>query len=187
MPKKLLTFFMQFLRNPLKTGAIVPTQGWVARRVIGHIPRQIKAVVEYGPGTGAVTLPLLKALPPGCELFAIERNSTFAKKLRNLSKPNLHVIEGNAADCAQYVTTPDVILSALPFRSFSRKQREEVLTATARVLPPHGIFIVYLQYTPFLEQYLHEYFGEITREFEWRNIPPTFIYVCRKPKVQKLS
>jgi phospholipid N-methyltransferase len=185
MPKKFFTFFAQVIKNPMKIGAIVPTLRWVARRVIGHIPQETKKIVEYGPGMGAVTFPLLNALSKDCDLFVIERNATFAKKLKTVSLPNFHVIEGDAVECARFVCVPDVILSALPFRAFSEKQRDNILAATAKNLPPHGIFIVYLQYTPFLDTHLKKYFGTVSREFEWRNLPPTYLYVCRKPITPK--
>ena len=175
-----LRFLANYIKNPSLVGSITPTSRYVAERVIKMIPKDAKTIVEYGPGDGAVTIPLLNSLKKDCKLIVIEKNKNFAEELRKIKDKRLEVIEGDASDCEKYCKNPDVILSALPFRAFPEQMREKILSSTAKNMKQECKFLIYLQYTNVLSKELPKYFGKIEREHEWRNIPPTNIFICRK-------
>lgn len=177
--------WFQFLRvwakDPRNIGAIAPTSRFVARRVIKHIPASAKTIVEYGPGNGAVTVPVLKAMPRA-QFIAIERNPAFVQTLKKVRHARFKVVHGDARDAAKYAKKPDVILSALPFNAFSEELKHAILANTAKNMRKDSKFIVYLQYSRILEDYLPQYFARIEHDYEARNVPPTHLYVCSEPR-----
>lgn len=68
----------------------------VLRRIVGAIaPRAGEALIEIGPGEGALTFPLLDA---GIDLTVIELDRDLAARLRALANPRLRVIEADVLD-----------------------------------------------------------------------------------------
>jgi phospholipid N-methyltransferase len=175
-------FLRAWVKEPIKIGAVAPTTRYVARRVIKQIPANTKTIVEYGPGNGAVTIPVLKQMPKSAKLIAIERNPDFVKTLQKIRNPRFKVINGDARDGAKYAKKPDIILSALPFNYFPEALKHELLSNTAKNMRKDSKFIVYLQYTRNLEEYLMKYFSNIEHDYELRNIPPTHLYICSGPR-----
>ncbi|HSU72259.1 MAG TPA: rRNA adenine N-6-methyltransferase family protein [Candidatus Binatia bacterium] len=177
-----LTFLGAYIKDPKNIGAITPTSRYVARRVIRQIPATARTIVEYGPGNGAVTLPVLKGMPRSAKLIAIERNPAFVETLKKVRSAKLQVVHGNAQDAAKYAKKPDVILSALPFNSFPESLKHEILANTAKNMRKDSKFVVYLQYSRVLEDYLPQYFSAIEHEYEPRNLPPSHLYICSGPR-----
>ena len=60
---KALAFFVRFLNAPKQIGSVIPSSGYLERRVVklAAIPRA-RTVVELGPGTGGTTQAILAAL-----------------------------------------------------------------------------------------------------------------------------
>jgi len=68
----------------------------VLRRIVSGIaPRPGQAVIEIGPGEGALTFPLLDT---GIELTVIELDRDLAARLRGMAHPRLRVIEADVLD-----------------------------------------------------------------------------------------
>lgn len=68
----------------------------VLRSIVAAIsPRRGEALVEIGPGEGALTFPLLDT---GAKLTVIELDRDLAARLRALARPDLHVIEADVLD-----------------------------------------------------------------------------------------
>jgi len=176
-------FFLNYLKDPQGVAAIAPSSRFVAARVFKHIPSTTKTIVEYGPGNGAITIPLLDKMPTKCKLIAIEKNSDFVNSLKKITDTRLRVVHGFAQDCRKYCKKTDIILSALPFNAFPDKLRHHILAETAKNMGRNSKFIIYLQYTRVLRNYLPKYFKKIEHEFEWRNIPPAHLFICTKPRV----
>src|SRR4029077_16619192 len=77
--------------------------------------------VEYGPGVGTFTRPVLDLLAPDAKLIAIDTNPDFVAYLRReIPDPRLHCVGGSDADGATILGEhghdhADYILSGLPF------------------------------------------------------------------------
>jgi phospholipid N-methyltransferase len=177
-----LQFLQAWVKDPVMIGSIAPTSKHVALKVTNLLGPNVKTVVEYGPGNGAVTIPLLQHLAPDATLYVIERNPDFVKALSTILDRRLKVVHGEAQDTAQHVQKPDVILSALPFAFFPDAVRREILASTAANMRPDTKFIVYLQYSRVLEPLLNEYFSSVEHDFEMRNLPPAHLYTCSGPR-----
>ena len=186
-------FLGRFLRNPRRVGSIAPSSRYLAREMVSGIDRSPGVrVVEFGPGTGAFTAALDRALPAGGSYLGIERDPVFVDVLRRrfprfdyacASVEDLVTIAGERG-----LLPIDHIVSGLPFASLPAGVTLPILDATRASLRDGGTFRTF--------QYVHAYrlpaartfrkemerrFGPpFSRSVVYRNIPPAFILSWRK-------
>ena len=187
------TFVAEFVLHPKSTGAVAPSSDILARRVVGSLDWDtLGAVLEYGPGTGIITKRILSSLRPDARFVAIELSPRFAAIIRKRF-PSVCVCQDSVAKvkslCEQQgLDSVDAILSGLPWSSFSDDDQTTYLDAMMSVLKPGGYFVTfgYLQ-TLFLpggkrfRKKLRRYFSEVkVSKPVWVNLPPAFIYCCRR-------
>lgn len=164
--------------------SVLPSSRYAARSVVRHIPTGSAAVVEYGPGTGAITRPLLAHLPPQARLFAIEVNPRFQRLLESMGDPRLLVMRGRAAENLPPIQTAfpegvDAVVSGIPFSLMPEEVRLSLVQDTHRVLKTGGKFILY-QNSRLMVPYFKAQFSKVQVSFEPRNIFPYFIIVGTK-------
>lgn len=187
------TLTMQFLRRPFTTGAICPSSLYLARQMVSGIGLEdAEVVVELGPGTGAITGAILEKMPQTGTFFAVELNESVLPVFKKRF-PSETIYNESASSLPQILSTlglshADVILSGLPWASFSDGLQNELLTAILEALPDGGSFatFAYIQGTVLptgikFRRKLSDYFRRVeTSRIVWRNIPPAFVYRCWK-------
>lgn len=187
-----IEFIKGVIRHPLKTGAIAPSSPYLAREMLKHWPQgKDKVVVEYGPGTGAVTRSIDKKLVDE-RYLGFELNPSFIKQLQK-KLPHLDVCHRSASDLpielqARGLKSADLIVSGLPWSIFSDELQDSILSATAANLSEDGTFSTFayvhalkLKQAKSFSQKLHEHFKEVkTSKVVWRNLPPAVIYHCSR-------
>jgi phospholipid N-methyltransferase len=82
---------------------------------------------------------------------------------------------------SQGVSHLDCIVSGLPFAVFTPELREELLEQIELSLKPGGLFVAF-QYSLQMKKALKERFELIGIRLVLGNLPPAFVYVCRKPE-----
>jgi phospholipid N-methyltransferase len=181
-PEHRLAFFRGFLKRPKEVGSVIPSSRFLERRIVRSAAlSEAGLVVELGPGTGGTTRALLRALAPDAKLLAIEINPHFAKLLReHIDDPRLIVHEGSAAEIrealdAHDLTSPDVILSGIPFSTMPRSLGLDILASVRETLAPNGRFVAY-QFRDRVETLGREVFGRGSSQLELRNVPPMRVY-----------
>lgn len=193
MVQEYAKFFKVFLRAPALTSAIMPSSPWLAERMVADVRlNQAKVVVEIGPGTGAFTRAIQKELSPSAFFMAVEIDSQFASHIKR-SFPRVHVINDSAARLDHHLQSlghaaADCVLSGLPWAGFSGAEQQRVLGSVLRTLRPGGLMTTYAyNHTAWLpggrrfRKLLESTFSEVTTSpTEWRNLPPAFVYRCRK-------
>ena len=91
-----LEFLREFLARPREIASPVPSGHWLAESVAAQIdPEPGGAVLELGPGTGAVTHAIRERGISDYELIAIESDRRFVRLLRR-QMPRVRIIEGDA-------------------------------------------------------------------------------------------
>lgn len=182
-----LKFFGQFLRAPRMIGSVIPT----SPRVIDHLLSRVdwsatRVFVEYGPGMGTFTRPILQRLRPDGQLVAIDTCGAFIDHLkRAVDDARFLPVQGSAADVEAILdrhagaSGADYVLSGLPFSTLPEGVGDAIVRATHRVLNPGGSFLVY-QYSSFVIPMLRPHFPSVTRGRIWRNIPPCVVSAARK-------
>jgi phosphatidylethanolamine/phosphatidyl-N-methylethanolamine N-methyltransferase len=187
-------FLAAVMRNPAAVGAIVPSSSRLANLLASVVPSAgAPVVVELGPGTGAISVAIERRLPPGGRHLAVERDPELAAFLR-ATRPEVEVIKGDAAHlrerlAARGVTRVDAVISGLPWALFDQAAQESILAQVAGVIGAEGAFttFAYLHGMPLaaarrFRRTLRTTFDEvIVSATVWRNLPPAFAYVCRRP------
>jgi len=193
-PRDTAGFLREFVTRPREVGALAPSSPALGKAVAECVPWSAKtAVVEAGPGDGAITEFLVENKPDDATFFAVELNpqlaSTLAERL-----PEVPVVVGDLCDLPQMcadrgLDEVDAVVATLPWSVLSETKQRALLDGITGVLAPGGrlVFYVYLHALPFLRRSL---FVKLIRErFEtmeeqltvWRNIPPAVVFSCRVP------
>ncbi|MCI8525338.1 MAG: SAM-dependent methyltransferase [Oscillospiraceae bacterium] len=182
-------FLIQFLKHPRSIGAIAPSSRFLAAKMMEPIDFAAAAcIVEYGPGSGAFTRELVRRKRPATALILVEQNPAFAGPLRARygAEPNVHVIQGSAADVMDLLTQhgfdrADYIVSGLPFTSLPPELSAQILTATQEALGAEGTFITF-QYSMVKKALFARYFTLADTRWEPRNLPPAHTLVLKMKK-----
>jgi phosphatidylethanolamine/phosphatidyl-N-methylethanolamine N-methyltransferase len=179
-----LLFWRQYLKRPLGVGALAPSSPQLARAVVDALdPRTDEIVVELGPGTGAFTRQLIREGVSPRNLVLVELDPHFARYLRQ-QFPEVTLIEGNAAKLATILRglghgRVKRILSGLPLRSMSPRDRRRVTRACAASLERGGVLVQfsYLHLPPLPER-LCAKLGLMPRRagVVLSNIPPAVVW-----------
>ena len=184
-----LKFLKEFIIKPGVTGSIVPSSRVLAEAMVAAANLQhASCVVEFGPGTGAITDTILANLAPGAVFLAIEINPEFARLLR-VKYPDINLVQGSATDTRRYLedlgrNDCDVIISGLPFSTFDLTLQDAIMDTIFDVLSPGGRFLTYsyLQATLLAKgrrfrRKLYSRFSSVsTTPVVWKNVPPAFAY-----------
>jgi phospholipid N-methyltransferase len=175
-------FLRGFLKHPVMVGSIIPSSRVLIERMLAPVDwENTKLFVEYGPGVGTFTRPVLDKLGPDATLVTIDTNSDFTRYLKqSVADPRLLAVTGSAADVEKILADrglpqPDYVLSGLPFSTLPPGVGEAIAEATARVVRPGGAFLVY-QFSPKVIDFIKPYFDRVDRGFEWINVPPARLF-----------
>ena len=184
-----LQFLRGFLKHPVMVGSVIPSSRKLIDRMLEPVDwDNTKLFVEYGPGVGTFTRPILERLGPDATLLTIDTNADFTEYLReSINDERLIAVTGSAADVEKIIadrgfTHADYVLSGLPFSTLPPGVGEAIGEATAKVIRPGGAFLVY-QFSPKVREFIAPVFERIERGFEWVNVPPaTLFWAYRKPR-----
>jgi phospholipid N-methyltransferase len=187
------TLLAAFAKNPGATGAVAPT----CQRLVDFLTEGLDrlpdgTVVELGAGSGVVTRAIESRVAADTTVVAVELNRDLARRLV-ARFPDYHIVNGSAEhlpDLLLDLRLPkaDVILSELPWTSFDPTTQAKVVSAVSRSLCQGGRFAT-TAYWPAarfsagrrFRRLLKAEFAEVkTSPIVWTNIPPGFVYQCRK-------
>ena len=185
--------FRRFLRNPVQVGALCPSSRGLCRMMVSHVGMESAGViVELGPGTGVITREIVRKMPENARLIAIELDEALCGLLRQ-QFPAITVCNDSAAGIGDILKryslpNPEVVISGLPWANFTPKLQRSILCSVAEHIAPGGYFatFAYLQGLMFptgqrFRKLLGEVFSEVqTSPVIWKNLPPAFVYRCRK-------
>jgi phospholipid N-methyltransferase len=179
-------FLRGFLKNPVMVGSIIPSSRVLIEKMLAPVDwENTKVFVEYGPGVGTFTRPVLEQLGPDATLVTIDTNADFTRYLKeSIDDPRLVAVTGSAADVDKILADrglgeADYVLSGLPFSTLPPGVGEDIAKATAKVIRPGGAFLVY-QFSPKVREFIAPHFDRIERGFEWINVPPATLFWAYK-------
>jgi phospholipid N-methyltransferase len=185
-PHPMAMFFRGFLKHPVMVGSIIPSSRTLIKRMLQPVDwAATKVFVEYGPGVGTFTRPILERLAPDAALVTIDTNPEFCNYLKHsITDPRLHVVHGSAAEVSEILDRlglgrADYIISGLPFSTLPPGVGSLIAKATAETLRPGGAFLVY-QFHPKVRAIIAPYFDRVDHAFEMRNVPPAQLWWFRK-------
>lgn len=181
-------FLRGFLKNPVMVGSVIPSSRVLIEKMLRPVDwANTRLFVEYGPGVGTFTRPILELLGEDATLLTIDTNPDFTKFLKeSIDDPRLVAVTGSAAEVEKILVDrgfdkADYVLSGLPFSTLPPGVGEAIAEATAKVVRPGGAFLVY-QFSPKVHDFIKPHFERIKRGFEWVNVPPaTLFWAWREP------
>lgn len=186
-------FLSSFFQRPDVVGAVAPSSAGLARRMVEWIDwPHLRAVIEYGPGTGSFTPAIVRAKKRESRFFAIELEPTFVEIL-NQRFPDVVVHRDSVANVRalcdrEGIDQVDAIVSGLPWAAFPEALQTQFLDAAMSVLKPGGQFVTFAYLQGLLlpggrrfRRMLRRYFKTVgTSRVVWFNLPPAFVYRCRR-------
>jgi phosphatidylethanolamine/phosphatidyl-N-methylethanolamine N-methyltransferase len=208
------SFFREFRRRTAETGSVLPSSRFLARALVSELrkPRPAGAILEVGPGTGAVTRRLAEKLIPGDQLDVVEINEQFVKLLGRrferewifrFHQEQIRLIH-SGVDEIKGEGLYDYIISGLPLNNFPPHSVRAVFQTFDRLLKPGGT-LSYFEYfwvrqlkTPFVDDQerrrlykVGRIVGRNIRKYQVRrqqvlmNVPPAIVRHLRlKPQTE---
>jgi len=193
-----LVFFREFFRSPAQLGSMFASGRALSRKMVDGIGiDRSRVVVELGPGPGPVTEEILARIQPASVFIAIERNAELAAALRKrFPRIKLHVDDaahiGTICEDEGIIRgTVDCVVSGLPFLLFPEAMQRKILGEIRSVLRPGGYLAQVtlgaevLPNTRKFRKLLEEFFPGVKRAGPvLANMPPAFVYRCRKSEAR---
>jgi len=186
MPNSKKKFWQQFLKSRKEIGSVTPSSRFLAKGIIDKIDFSIaNVIVELGPGTGVFTFEILQKMSPDSRLIVVELNDEMFELLqKKIVDPRVLLVHGSATDLDSIfrkfgIQQADVIVSSLPLSVMPEAIAEDILKSSASVLALNGRYIQFM-YTLVLKKKLERYFSNLKQSYVFLNLPPAFIFDCRK-------
>jgi phosphatidylethanolamine/phosphatidyl-N-methylethanolamine N-methyltransferase len=187
-------FLAAFLRRPATMGAVVPSSARLSAVLTSVVPTVgTPVVVELGPGTGAVSAAIDDRLPQGARHLAVELDAGMVDFLRR-TRPGMDVVNGDARDLGRLlaergVAHVDAVVCGLPWALFDETTQFRILTEVGHAIGATGAFTTFAYLPGMALPAAHRFRRTLRARFEevivtatvWRNMPPAFVYVCRRP------
>ena len=139
-------FLRQWLRNPLRIGAVAPSSRDLAAAMARLVPMPLQGpVVELGGGTGPVTAALLAVGIAPELLYVVERDPMLHRHLA-ARFPGVNVVRGDAAHLSSLLAPLGVhdvaaVVSGLPLLSIKRSVQRAIVDGSFALLAPGAPFI----------------------------------------------
>jgi len=183
---QLLLFARNFLKHPNMVGWMLPTSPFVVDSVLKQVDwDSARIIVEYGPGVGTFTTPVLERMHPDATLIALETNPDFFRFLSgSLHDPRLKLVHESATEIDAVLARlgyphADYVISGIPFKTLPHPLRDTIVRKTHSVLRPRGSFLVY-QLSSVVLPYLEKVFGSVSRDTQLLSIMPARMFYCAR-------
>jgi len=181
--KERLMFFCNFLQAPAQVGSITPSSRALAKQMMKPMDwERAGTIVELGAGTGIFTKRIDELKKPDATLICFEKENRMRSRLE-LLYPGV-LFHEDAVELVRVLTEAglgqaDGIISGLPFANFPQQLRDQIMEQVYAALKPGGIFVAF-QYSLQMKKQLQAVFSDVSVKLVPFNVPPAFVYVCRK-------
>jgi phospholipid N-methyltransferase len=184
--EKLLLLY-KFARAPKQIGSVTPSSSFLAKQMVNQVDwNEVSGFAELGAGTGAITKYIAGAKKSHSRGLLFEKDPMLRGQL-NVQYADMPCYSDASsirqAMQKEQIEELDCIFSGLPFFNFPQELRDTIINEVYYSLKPGGLFIAF-QYSQQMKKLLGEHFTIEKIEFVPLNIPPAFVYVCRKREVQ---
>lgn len=197
-------FFRECRQHFHTTGSVLPSSRFLAKALAAELrkPRTPARILEVGPGTGSVTIAILRHLLAEDQFDAVEINGQFVSILRarmnaeeafRRHQHHMRIIH-SSVEAVPGQGIYDYIISGLPLNNFSVGQVRSIFRTYDRLLKPGGT-LSYYEYvlvrqlkTPFsnrrerrrlfgvghvVNRYIRDY--QYNRQRIFANFPPAIV------------
>ncbi|MEQ7052764.1 methyltransferase domain-containing protein [Paenibacillaceae sp. P-4] len=183
MIREKLLFLNTFFRTPKQIGSITPSSRFLAQRMMDAVDwQEVQHVAELGAGTGAITRFIDTVKRDTARVILFEKDPLLLARLQD-NYPE-YAAYPDAGELGKILGDEsreklDCVLSGLPFFNFPQQLRDHLIEEIYASLKPGGLFVAF-QYSQQMKPQLARYFDIENIHFVFLNVPPAFVYVCRK-------
>lgn len=177
------TFLKSFISSPKAVGSVVPSSRYLVNVIVAGIDwPTLDSMAELGAGTGVVTEAIDRQRSRESEFLVFESDRSMRAALE--TRYDSVAVHDNALDLRKVMESRglsglDCIVSGLPFVNFSQADRKFLLKEFHDLLNPGGIFVA-LQFSRNIRPDLKALYDEMDMTHVWANVPPAFVYHCRR-------
>lgn len=201
---KIKRFVIQGYEDFDRTANFVPSSRFLVSAMVRAAEvTNARAVLELGPGTGAITSALLSAMPSDAVLCTLECDSLMNDVLvSHVVDPRLRAVVGDAQDADKIIAELGLsgevgaVVSSIGLSLLTTEARERIMSAVGSVLAPGGVYVQYVYcharvavYSPTrgwsrfnARRYLEGRFAKVSRRLVPMNVPPAWVYRCEGPR-----
>lgn len=180
-------FLKNFIRQPRLVGSIAPSSKHLCYSMLKKVDfENCRCIVEYGAGTGIFTKEIIRRKQKDTLFISFELNEDLYNGLKTLHSPedNIYIINDSAENLINYLpdkgaTKVDCIISGLPFAVLPKDISQKILENTFLALSEEGQFVTF-QYSLYFLNNMRDLFPKVQLGIQLLNIPPAFIYYCKK-------
>ncbi|MDI4236050.1 methyltransferase domain-containing protein [Bradyrhizobium sp. Arg237L] len=137
------SFFLSWLFNPRRVGAVAPSGNALAELITREITPSSGPIIELGAGTGVFTYKLLQKGIRQQDLTIVEYGSEFVQILQ-LRFPGARVLWMDAARLGTVKLADDgsvgAVVSGLPLLTMSPRKVLSIVSGAFRYVRPNGAF-----------------------------------------------
>jgi phospholipid N-methyltransferase len=185
-----LKFFLAWLANPLRVGAVSPSSPALADAITAEITPESAPIIELGPGTGVFTRFLIARGVPEERLALIECGAEFARALE-CRFPRATVLRMDATQLSEVELfdgeRAGAVVSGLPLLLMPPRKVIAMLQAAFDRLRPDGAFyqFTYGPELPVSQRILDRLGLKASRcGGTLANVPPATVYRIRRRSVR---
>jgi phosphatidylethanolamine/phosphatidyl-N-methylethanolamine N-methyltransferase len=178
-------FLRSWIEKPLHVGAVMPSSRMLARAMAEYVdPHDTAAVIELGPGTGAITNGLIHRGVDPARLVLVEYNPSFCALLKE-RYPQATVVQGDAyslRDTLRHAlrAPASAIVSGLPLVTKPMAVRLKLLREALALALPGAPFVQFTySVAPPIPKSLPGVKAHASERI-WLNLPPARVWVYRK-------
>jgi len=187
-----IQFLQEFLKSPLKVGAITPSSPELALKMIDGIePNQENIIVELGVGTGSFTKLINQIVPNDKSYLGVEISRDFVKALKK-EYPDLKFVCGNATHLEKLHKKSGLgkvgyIISGIPFVSLPNEVGDEILEQISKFMDEGCMFRTfqyahgfYMPSAVKLRAFMRKRYGRAKKsQLIVKNVPPAYSLTWR--------
>ncbi|WP_022728852.1 class I SAM-dependent methyltransferase [Fodinicurvata sediminis] len=176
-------FLKSFITSPKAVGSVVPSSRYLVNVIVSGIDwSSLGSIAELGAGTGVVTKAIDRQRSPDSEFLVFECDAYMRAALER--RYDSVAVHDDAFDLRKVMESRglsglDCIVSGVPFVNFSQEDRTFLLQEIHDLLNPGGIFVA-LQFSRNIRSYLKSMYAEMNTTHVWANVPPAYVYHCRR-------
>ena len=184
-----IRFFIEGISRFKEVGTVLPSSRKVAEAMTQQRYNNFntaRCIIELGAGDGSITQEILQKMDSEATLLCFEINPIFAEMLRTKfgHDPRIQIINDDAKKLGQYIqaagyTHADTVISAIPFAIIPD---DSIIEEAYKHLAP-GHFFIQLHYSLVVRKRYRRIFKNAAIQFVPMNIPPVFLHICQKNKL----
>jgi phospholipid N-methyltransferase len=180
-------FFKESVASIATTGTIKPSSKYLIKNCLKNLVLpEADHIIEFGPGNGCITQQLAANIADSTHLYSFEVNPNFYAHCSEKfsAHDNVFILNESAFNFDTVlekasIQQVDYIISSLPLALFDDSDIDVLLDKVHHYLKKGGIFIQY-QYSLSMYKQLKRTFNVVKLDLTVRNLPPAFVYKCRK-------